>query len=458
LNQENSPSAEGTTITGNKCGNVAKDLTGTLLTVGEAADYLKVSESWVRRHLAELPVVRLGRAIRFDSLLLQKQLQDKLLRGKPLESERACMPYRFQRGWVKLFRRKEAVWYGGYREDKSIEGKMERVRRKVRLGTLTELPTKAAAFNKMTEIMKTPSLTAMTFQELTERWEKAEGPTLKPATLGHYKNALRAYVLGTFAKRRISDITREDIQMFLASKAKTYSKSVLRSIRVTMSMNLGWAVSCGWLERNPCEGVRLPFESGGRKVRRSVLTAQQIHQIADGLKEPYATLVHFLASTGLRIGEAIAIKWTDFDGDVLRVQRQVYEGKEGSVKTESSERGLPLPENLLSRLHALPKHAEWVFASKRGTPLNQGNVLKRHIKGANGIATKLNIHVGGWHDFRHTLTTTLRRDGVHPKVISGILGHSKVNIAMDVYDHATVQDFRQPLENVNTLLPSGLSQ
>jgi len=37
----------------------------------------------------------------------------------------------------------------------------------------------------------------------------------------------------------------------------------------------------------------------------------------------------------------------------------------------------------------------------------------------------LSIPLGGWHDFRHTLTTTMRRNGVHPRVISGILGHAK---------------------------------
>jgi len=54
------------------------------------------------------------------------------------------------------------------------------------------------------------------------------------------------------------------------------------------------------------------------------------------------------------------------------------------------------------------------------------------------ILKELGIPLGGWHDFRHTLTTTMRRNGVHPKVISSILGHAKVNLAMDTYDRATV--------------------
>jgi integrase len=62
-----------------------------------------------------------------------------------------------------------------------------------------------------------------------------------------------------------------------------------------------------------------------------------------------------------------------------------------------------------------------------GTPVNPGNALKRYIRAANALG----IQLGGWHGFRHTLTTTLRRAQVHPKVISGILGHTRVNLAMD---------------------------
>ena len=81
-----------------------------------------------------------------------------------------------------------------------------------------------------------------------------------------------------------------------------------------------------------------------------------------------------------------------------------------------------------------------------------GNALKRHVRPA---AEELGISLGGWHDFRHTLSTKLRRSGVHPKVVSDILGHKKVNLAMDVYDRTDVEDFVQPLTVVvNELFPS----
>jgi len=75
-------------------------------------------------------------------------------------------------------------------------------------------------------------------------------------------------------------------------------------------------------------------------------------------------------------------------------------------------------------------------------PLTPGNALKRYVRPA---TAELGIHLGGWHDFRHTLTTTMRRGGVRPKVISDILGHANVNLAMNVYDHTDAGGFEQPL-------------
>jgi integrase len=96
-----------------------------------------------------------------------------------------------------------------------------------------------------------------------------------------------------------------------------------------------------------------------------------------------------------------------------------------------------------------------VFCSRTGTPINPGNALKRYVRPA---VKELNISLGGWHDFRHTLSTTMRRSGVHPKVISGVLGHSKVTLAMDTYDRTTIDDFRSPLGIVAGELLSTVSK
>ncbi len=419
-----------------------------LVTVEEAAKVLGFSESWVRRHVAELPVVRFGRAIRFDSSLLSREPQGTMADGKSLKPERTPMLSRYQRGYVYQTGSKVKTWYGMFREDvPQPDGRIVRRQRNVRLGTSAELPTKAAARNKLTDHLRSsnPSV-EMNFGELSDRWQAVAVPTLKPTTAEHYQNALRAYIVPAFGKRKISTIGRFDVETFLAQQSKKYSRSTLRSMRVSLSLVMSWAVSCEWIQKNPCAGVKLPRASNcaGRRVVRTILKPEQVIAIAGQLEEPYATLVLFLAITGLRIGEAIAIKWSDFDGTVLLVTRRICNGDVDTVKTEGSARSLPIPEDLISRMRQLGD-GEWIFRSRDGTPVNPGNALKRYVRPA---AEELKISIGGWHDFRHTVTTTMRRSGVHPKVISGILGHSGVALAMETYDHADAEDFRQPLEQV----------
>ena len=361
------------------------------------------------------------------------------------------MLQRYQRGY--LYKRGASkVWYGRYREDSwsSDIQKIIRRTRNVRLGTLVELPTRAAASIRLQEKIasKKPN-TGMIFSELYEKWEIADVPTMKETTASYYKKILRAHVLPVFGDKEISSISREDVQIFLAEQAPKYTRNTLRGMRVSIGKVLSWAVDCGRLEKNPCSKVKLPKPGKEETIHKS-LKAEQITAIAEKLDEPYSTLVLFLAVTGLRIGEAIGIRWSDFDGDVLTVSRTIYDGKPQSPKTKKSVRSLPIPEGLISRMRELGG-SEYVFRSRTGTPVNPGNVLKRYIR---PVARELKIDLNGWHDFRRTVATGLLRKGESAKLVSDILGNS-VEILLKSYDLPEVENFRVPLTQVaEALLPS----
>jgi hypothetical protein len=113
-------------------------------------------------------------------------------------------------------------------------------------------------------------------------------------------------------------------------------------------------------------------------------------------------------------------------------------------------RQLPIEPSLLARMR-LVRGKEFVFSSRRGTPVNPGTALRRFIRPA---ADALGRSLGGWHDFRHT------NDDHAPKRSPSESGleypwHSKVSLAIDSYDHANVEHFRQPLAvEAGELLPS----
>jgi excisionase family DNA binding protein len=431
--------------------------------VKQAAEYLNVSESWVRRHLAELPYSRQGRLIRFDPEALKRTVGDR----KSLEPIRRLMPNnRYQQGGVYKRGKREKVWYGTYRIDSS-EGRRPI---NLRLGTLEELPTKVSAREKlrekvaeMTKGEAIPSSTSsMKFSELVEKWKKNEGPGLGETTLDHYSNALRSLVLPHWKDRSIDSIQREDITNLLNSQAAKYSRSSLKSMRLVITMTLTWAERNSYIKRPNAwlDGIKLPRKTGGRKVVRTELEPSQTLGIIQQLKEPYSTLVLFLGLCGRRIEEAIGLKPSDLDGNnVLHIRRIIYNGR---VEELEEEQLLPLdqPEHaeLVRRLRSLGGNHEWVFRSRKGTPINPGNARRRKLHPA---AKAVGVKIGGWHDFRHTLVRKMRRGGVHPVVVSAVVGHKSVELAPEVYDRATQSEIRDALGLVGkqllpNVLPSGL--
>jgi len=423
-----------------------------LLDVRETASLLAVSESWVRRHIAELPAVRVGRLVRFDSPSLYRQFQVKSDSGNRMRQKgddlmfQAEIKTRYQSG--RVYRKGKVVkkWYGQFREDQiDAEGKLFRVQKNVCLGTLGELPTKQAASRELTRRMGTgtPTKAAMLFSDLVSRWQAAVVPTLRSTTATHYQYALSSYTVPAFGQREIKSITRFDVELFLAEKAKAYSRNTLHSMRVALSRVLSWAVNGGWLDKNPCAGVHLP--QAPTKVQRTILTSEQVMALASKLEEPYATLVLFLAATGLRISEGVGVKVEDFDGNVLRLRYRFYQGngggEYGELKTKKSARNLPLPAWLADRVKSLADGKGFCFRSQAGTPLNQKNGLRRYIHPA---CAELGFRIGGWHDLRHTVTTWALKK--YPtKVVSEMLGHANVRTTLDVYGHVMQEDFAAPL-------------
>ena len=268
--------------------------------IKQAAEYLRVSESWVRRHLSELPHSRYGRLIRFDPEALKSKVADR----KSLESGRNTampVPRRYQRGsivWKDTENGKVA--YGTYRVDVRTANGIERKQNKVRLGTRKELPTDSQAGKKLITLIAeaeggSPVPEKMTFGALAELWQESEGPTLTKPTFDRYAMVLRTWLLPFWKDRKIQSITRNDIQLFLNSKASQYSKSSIRSMRLVLQMTLSFAHLNGWISIYPCVKIKtLRITNESRAVERAEMTEQQKLNLSARLAEPYSTLVLLL--------------------------------------------------------------------------------------------------------------------------------------------------------------------
>lgn len=207
---------------------------------------------------------------------------------------------------------------------------------------------------------------------------------------------------------------------------------------------LGQAVRWRMLSRNPADAVRPP-----RPERREMkaLPEKDMTALFESLAGTrlYAP-VTVAATTGLRRGELLALRWSDvnLDAATLTVKRSLEETKAGlnfkSPKTREAQRLLdllPLTVEVLrrhrieqakARLAAGPawEDNDLVFPDSDGRPWRPSLLTGAFADRRTGIR---------FHDLRHSHATQLLRAGVHPKIVSERLGHAGVGITLDTYSH-----------------------
>ena len=252
-----------------------------LLDVRAAAAFLGVSGTWVRRHIAELPAVRVGRLVRFDAVLLHRRFEGRKEAGNGLKTER-IVPLRFRRyqqgRLFKQGKRGRQVWYGVFRVDEpQSDGSFLRKQKKVRLGAVSEYPTLEMANEQLRIAMNQRPSASTKFRELVARWEEVKKPTIRESTAIYYQKTLDVHVTPHFGDTPVSSIEKFDVEQFLALKAaKGYRENTLRGMRVSLGVVLSWAAENRWIPENPCTKVALP--KTGTKVVRTVLKPEDIFE------------------------------------------------------------------------------------------------------------------------------------------------------------------------------------
>ena len=213
------------------------------------------------------------------------------------------------------------------------------------------------------------------------------------------------------------------------------------------------------IRSNPTTRVALPHreradddhDDDEHEVR--VLTRDQLATLLALIPERHRLLFRFLAATGLRISELIALQWQHLalDGSRphVKVRRAIVRGRLGQVKTRYGRREVRLPFELVSGLRQHRKDSEWpgdrhpVFPSMTGTPLEPGNLRRRVLAPA---AEEADVEWCGLHTFRHTCASLLFDRGRNVLQVQRWLGHHKPSFTLDTYVHLLPDDLGEPLE------------
>src|SRR5699024_8450655 len=232
-----------------------------------------------------------------------------------------------------------------------------------------------------------PRSGAQTFGTLAERF--TSGRVVKQKTASGERSLLDSRILPRWGTVQLAHIVESDIRTWLADMQREVSSSRARQAFILYRQILDLAVADKALAKNPAAGVKAPRAKTSRDA--VFLTVDQVHEVADAMTRPSdATLTRFLAFTGLRWGEAVAVTvdGLDFNRHIVHVRRTYSEdgGRiiEG-VPKDHAARWVPFPVGLDSELRALvsgrPGACD-VFQTPAGGVLRSGNWTSRVLRPA----------------------------------------------------------------------------
>jgi integrase len=349
-------------------------------------------------------------------------------------------PHRYQYG--SLTRRKrirtEDVWQFRYYET-TPDGR--RRRSSEIIGALSEYPTQADALRILERFRLRLNLQnrfglPVTFDALADDYVEKELPLLRYGTQQAHLSSLNCWIRPHWGGCLVYEIKPIEVEQWLRSlPLPEKSKVNLRSLlHLVFQHGRRWEIT----DANPIDLVR---QRGGRRSIPRVLSAHDVRLVLRELTEPYRTMVLIAACLGLRASEIIGLQWGDFNWEdlTLLVRRSVVNGRVGDTKTEASRLPLPVDPSLADaiRVHwqrsLYRQPGDWVFANRKGKPRWQESILRRHIKPA---AMRVGVGNIGWHTFRHSYSSLLRRVGADIKVQQELLRHSTIQSTMNVYTQA----------------------
>ena len=378
-----------------------------------------------------------------------------------------------ERGSGTISQRKDGIWTGriflgrdvyGKQKVKAVYGKTEReVRAK-----LKELKEQLIKYDK-TELPK------LTLQELLIDWQtNVKKYELKPSSYDRLENTINNNIIPLIGYLQVSSLTANDIQAYINQLTdKGYAYSTIKKAYNAINASLKMALERDYIRKNPCIGVHLPKQIQHLKSDIEYFSDKEAEIISRAAilrhktgkyvyKHGYAII--FLLNTGLRVGELLALKWSNVDfankqiyvaetrGQLINRddKERKYVTADRSTKTQASCRYVPInqkTEESLRYFKSLGYDSPYVMANSDNGVVSYRNLFRV----LSNILRANNINHGSLHTLRHTFATRLFKNGIDIKIISELLGHSDISITYDIYTHVIQEQKKKAVDILDNL-------
>lgn len=269
--------------------------------------------------------------------------------------------------------------------------------------------------------------TSLSLGEWLDEWLVEQEHRLQPSTLVSYRDGVRR-LKEHVGRRKLREVDVDVVARLVSElQKKGYKAWTIRGTLTPLSRAMQTAQRRGFVSSNPVRELDKSERPKGDQRKMRILSSEEIAVLLPAVSDGYRPLITALLFTGMRIGEALALEWSDvdFDGGLVRVR---------GGKTENAARSIVMIPSLarVLRAHQMAsgRRDGLVFATALGTKQLPGNVLKRGLKKA---LERAGLEPLTLHELRHTFASILIGQGFDVTFVADQLGHADPSITLRVY-------------------------
>ncbi len=318
-------------------------------------------------------------------------------------------------------------------------------------------------------INKKKGTESMKYQDWLNEWmENYIMPSSKQRTYTHYGELVKLHIIPHLGEYEMSDLSPIVLQRFVTellqsgnlNTGKGLSANSVNGIITVVQSSLKIAYTLGIVAEFSADKIKRPKSTEKKVECFSLAEQKKIEQYI--LKKSQDKLFGILLClyTGLRIGELLALEWSDIDlaKAELTVNRTCHYGKDkngkfaritNTPKTLASARTLPLPKQIVPMLREVKKNSRSIYVISSGVkPIS----IRSYQKTFAGVLQKSEIPHRGFHSLRHTFATRALECGMDVKTLSEILGHKSPTVTLNRYVHSLMEHKKEMMNKVGKLL------
>lgn len=309
----------------------------------------------------------------------------------------------------------------------------------------------------------------MLYKEWLSNWlENYVQPSSKQRTYVRYREIVEQHIIPKLGELKLPEVTPYVVQCYVTElmksgnlrTGKSLSANSVNSIITVIQNTLKTACSLGLIDEYEGDKIRRPKTSEKKIECFSISEQKKIEQYVYSAKKIKFFGVLLCLYTGLRIGELLALEWSDIDlrKSELQVNKACHYGKDANnifgritdmPKTQSSIRTIPIPKQLIPYLREIKENSHSTYVVSNGTKQISNRSYQRSFS---LLLKKLSIPHRGFHSLRHTFATRALECGMDVKTLSEILGHKSPTVTLNRYAHSLMEHKKELMNKLGNSL------